>query len=252
MVVKYGFPLVSKKTARKIADLRYPTSANKKTRENVWLNDDSKFKLAYKWRFLVNEKFDTTNKCCHILKHEPLHRFEKEYKLKPFVGIYAENSQMRKDSGINHGCNIYTKSKEVSRPMMIWTKQDVWDYIKINNLSYSEIYDDKILPDGTIIKGEKNTGCMYCGFGYDLEVKSGEDRFERNKLRRPKQYKNYMKLMNGGVTFRDALDKVKCVANIRKENAPTISKNNSNSVFHREKGFNPLLLMTAEKSFMNI
>lgn len=222
IIKKYGFPLVSKKTARKISDLRYPTTANLKTRKNVWLNDDSLFKLSYKWRFLVYEDFDTTSICCKILKHDPIHKFEKQSGLKPFVGIYAENSNMREDSAIRYGCNIYTEKTQISRPMMIWTKQDVWDYIRINNIDYCEIYDDKVLPDGTIVEGEENTGCMVCGFGYDIECKKGRDRFDRLQKRRPKLYANYMKLENNGVTFREALNKVKNAPRIRKEDAPYI------------------------------
>ncbi len=72
---------------------------------------------------------------------------------------------------------------KASRPMMFWTEDDVWKYIKEENLKYSKIYD----------MGESRTGCMFCAFGSHME--KGENRFQRMAKSHPKQYKFCMETL---------------------------------------------------------
>lgn len=215
-VEKYGFPLVSKKTARAITDLREnkPTTSNVRNLYLTGFNRKGNFvpsyKLAKKWYPLFEEAdFNITNKCCDILKKEPMKRFKQKSGLKSFIGTQIEEGSYRKESWLSHGCNILNGNKDdSSRPMSIFTKKDIWDYVALHNLSYSKIYDDVLNEDGTLkIEGEKRTGCAYCAFGAHLE--KGTNRFERLALRKPKQYKKMMNLKNNGVTFSDALDFIK-------------------------------------------
>lgn len=74
------------------------------------------------------------------------------------------------------GCNVFGVKKPTSKPLSIWTTDDIWQYIEDQNLSYSTIYD----------KGETQTGCMFCMFGVHLEKEP--NRFQRMKLTHPKQY----------------------------------------------------------------
>lgn len=204
---RYGFPLVSKKVSRSITDLKNPTERNKNVR-NLYLTGMNRkgefvpsFKLAQKWLKLIDAPFSITSKCCDILKKEPIDRFTKKSGLYAFIGTMADDSNTRLQSYLKYGCNAFTCSDSTSRPLSIWTKQDIRDYISIHNLPYSSIYDDKVLSDGTIVKGEHNTGCQYCAFGAHLE----KDRFLRLSLRRPKQFEAMMKQQNNGVSFRTAL-----------------------------------------------
>jgi 3'-phosphoadenosine 5'-phosphosulfate sulfotransferase (PAPS reductase)/FAD synthetase len=216
-IEKYGFPLVSKKVARSITDLREnkPTTANIRNlyltgynRKGVYV---STYKLAKKWYPLFQEaQFNITNKCCDILKKEPAHRFQKETGLFPFVGTMAYEGTDRKMDWIKNGCNLFNEEKKTfkSRPLSIWTEQDIWDYIKLYDVPYSKIYDDIVDDQGNvIIQGEKRTGCAYCAFGADQE--KGINRFQRLKLRKPKQYSQIMQLKNNGITFSEALDFIK-------------------------------------------
>jgi len=217
-VKKFGFPLVSKKVARMITDLREnkPTTFN--TRNLYLTGFNSKgvytpsFKLAAKWHSLIDVKFDITSKCCDILKKEPLHRFEKESGLFPIIGTQANEGGYRKSSWVKEGCNIINKGTNMSRPLSIWVETDIWEYIARYSLPYSEIYDDVIdVEDGQVlIKGEVRTGCAYCAFGSHLETSSllEKNRFERLSVRKPKQYKKMMQLKNNGVSFQEALRKV--------------------------------------------
>jgi 3'-phosphoadenosine 5'-phosphosulfate sulfotransferase (PAPS reductase)/FAD synthetase len=162
------------------------------------------WKLAKKWYFLFDKKatrFDITSICCDILKKEPMERFKRESGLHPIVGTTTSEGQDRELNYIKYGCNIYDSKKPKSRPLSIWTNKDVWDYVKINNISYCSLYDDITLDDGTIVKGEARTGCVACGMGCSLEE---VNRFETLKLRNPRHYANIMKYTNNGVTFQEA------------------------------------------------
>ena len=150
------------------------------------------YKLAKKWKFLINETFDITEKCCDVLKLNPLHNYMKINKTFAITGTMADNSQQRKGNYLKYGCNIFNGIKSKSRPLSIWTDEDIWDYIKTFNVPYCDIYD----------KGEHNTGCAYCGFGIHLEK---ENRFERLKMREPKRYKQMMNLKNNGITYFEAI-----------------------------------------------
>lgn len=216
-VEKYGFPLVSKKVARAITDLRENKSTTANIR-NLYLTGYNRkgvfvptYKLAKKWYPLFDEaEFNITNKCCDILKKEPAHRFQKETGLFPFVGTMAYEGSDRKMDWIKNGCNLFNEEKKTfkSRPLSIWTEQDVWDYIKLYDVPYSKIYDDVFDNfDNVIIEGEKRTGCAYCAFGADQE--KGVNRFQRLKLRKPKQYLKIMQLKNNGITYSEALDFIK-------------------------------------------
>jgi 3'-phosphoadenosine 5'-phosphosulfate sulfotransferase (PAPS reductase)/FAD synthetase len=219
-VEKFGFPLVSKKVSRAITDLREnrPETANVR---NLYLTGFNRkgvycptYKLAKKWYPLFQEAdFNITNKCCDILKKEPMNRFKRESGLKPFVGTTVSEGGYRKDSWLKEGCNIIKgSSSDTSRPLSIFTESDMWEYIKRFNLSYSSIYDDVLDEDGNIIvKGEVHTGCSYCAFGANQEKSDlvNKNRFERLALRKPKQYKKMMQLKNNGVTFDEALSFIK-------------------------------------------
>ncbi len=213
-VEKFGFPLVSKKVARMITDLRENKSTTPNIR-NLYLTGFNRkgvyvpsFKLAKKWYPLFQEaKFDITNKCCDILKKEPFHRYEKETGLSAFVGTMVDDGSTRRLDWVKNGCNIYGK-KNVSRPLSIWTEKDIWEYIERFSVSYSNIYKDIKDKDGNVlIEGEKRTGCAYCAFGAEQEKSDliNKNRFERLKFRKPKQYEKMMQLKNNGISFSDAL-----------------------------------------------
>ena len=214
-VKEYGFPLVSKKVAIAVKRLKEnkPTTKNVRNLYLTGITKDGKkaprWKLAKKWYPLFQEaKFDITAKCCEILKHNPMDKFKKETGLFPFVGTMASEGGFRKSNWLDFGCNIIGGDESVSKPLSIWNEKDVWDYIKKFNIPYSDIYNDVLDENGDIlIRGENRTGCAYCAFGADQEKSNlyEKNRFERLKLRKPKQYEKMMKLQNNGVSFSEAL-----------------------------------------------
>jgi len=218
-IEEYGFPLVSKKVAKAIPMLKAKADNTKATR-NLYMTGynrkgfySSRWKLAKKWKPLIDAPFNITNKCCDILKKNPTLEFEKETGLKGFIGTMASDSLQRKSTWIDVGCNTYEGNNIKSRPLSIWSSADIWEYLKRFSVSYSSIYDDVIDEETgeVLIEGEHNTGCAYCAFGADQEKSdlTINNRFERLKLRKPKQYKKIMALKNNGVTFDEALSFIK-------------------------------------------
>lgn len=205
---KYGFPLISKEQSRYIDDAKRTKSPNML---DLRLNGRKKFrsdgsvyyqgKISEKWKFLIDEDIKITNRCCDKLKKEPFKRFEKETGLKPIIGITHDESSLRKQSAKQNFCNMYGDRPQ-SKPINIYTEQDVWDVIILNKIPYCVIYDDQII-DGVEVKGEKRTGCAYCGFGVHLEDPKNT-RFHKLYYREPKRYKSMMDKLG----YRDALHKI--------------------------------------------
>ena len=221
---EYGFPLVSKQISKATNTVKYKSDKNANTAK-LYETGYSKngrhmpwYKISDKWMFLVNEMFNTTNKCCDILKKEPSIRFEQESGLFCIMGTMATESDRRKADWVSSGCNNFGALRKTSKPLSIWTEEDIWEYIRRFNVPYSSAYDDVYDENGKLIcKGEKRTGCAYCGFGAHLEKDElGMNRFQRLSIRKPKQYETMMKKENNGVTFEEALNKVGVKTRVKK------------------------------------
>lgn len=198
---KYGFPLIGKETSYKIHVLRSnPDCASSRhflsdTLPNGKVN---KFVLPHKWRWLIDEPYETHNHCCTILKKKPFRKFENETGRHPILGIMAEESQMRKGHWIrNGGCNVFGEKPE-SMPLSIFTEKDIWEYIRRYDIPIADVYR----------QGADRTGCVGCGFGC---TRKGDDRFGILYRTYPKYYDMVMNYTNNGVTFREALREVLAV-----------------------------------------
>lgn len=196
---KYGFPLVSKEQAEYIEWYRkYPKlyESKKKMREE---NPKRNFgKIAKKWQYLMTATYDTSKRCCQMLKKNPSAKYGRESKKARITGMMADESLLRQTNYIRRGgCNSFSDNilHSESMPLAIWTEKDVWDYIKLRNLEISEIY----------AKGAKRTGCVGCGFGCQFK---DDHRWELLYRLYPKYYEMIMNYTNNGVTFREALRKM--------------------------------------------
>lgn len=194
VINKYGFPLVSKEQSKYIYEARTTNSKTLYDQKMGLGRFGDKFSISKKWRWLVNEDFSVSHKCCDKLKKQPAKRYEKKTGLNPIIGDMAEESRLRNSDWIRRGgCNIFG-NRPASHPLSIWTDKDIWDYIKKYNIPYCELYD----------KGHNRTGCMMCGFGAQL----GTNKFELLKQQHPKVYTIYSKFENNGVTYEEAINKV--------------------------------------------
>ena len=181
VIEEYGYPIISKENSYKIYQIRTTKSEKLLHKRLYGANDKYKAgKLPEKWRFLIDAPFKIHDRCCHYLKKELGYRYEKLTGRKPIIGTLAEDSHYRTQHYIRHGCNAFDVSRPKSVPMSFWKNEDVWDYIKQQNLKISSIYD----------MGYKNTGCMFCMFGVHLEKEP--NRFQRMKKTHPTQWKYCM------------------------------------------------------------
>lgn len=193
VINKHGYPVVSKLVSRFVKDLSgNPSETTKNLRLNGIKKDGSKAHssnvLAKKWRYLVNAPFKISNRCCDIMKKNPMKKYEKETGRHAIIGTMTHESKLRETTYLKHGCNAFDAKKPISVPISFWTEQDVLQYIKKNNLSYASVYGDIVEDTDNNLKttGEHRTGCMFCMFGCHLE--KGENRFQRMKRTHPKIY----------------------------------------------------------------
>jgi 3'-phosphoadenosine 5'-phosphosulfate sulfotransferase (PAPS reductase)/FAD synthetase len=116
----------------------------------------------------------------------------------------AEESDTRAKSYQKHGCNAYDLKTPQSRPLMIWTEQDILKYIKDNNIEISKAYGEIIFKDGTYkTTGERRTGCVACLFGY--HDSTTPDRFESLKNKNEKLFNALMLNKNFKLAYEEVL-----------------------------------------------
>lgn len=188
----YGYPVISKENSQYIYEIRHST---KKMRQRRLYGDSKgRFKLPNKYHYLIDAPFEISNKCCEVMKKRPVKKFEKETGKVPIIGTMAEESSLRQQSYLQHGCNAFESKRPVSTPLGFWKQQDVLEYIYKNDLKivsvYGEVIEDKNLLDECTYSttGCERTGCIYCLYG--IQCDTTPNRIQRLKKTHPKQY-NY-------------------------------------------------------------
>jgi phosphoadenosine phosphosulfate reductase len=111
---------------------------------------------------LFYESIENRKECCHVRKMEPLKR--------AFSGLKVWICGLRKDQSITR---FYSKMVEWDEandllkinPLINWTEQQVWDYIKTNDIPYNALHD----------KGFPSIGCQPCtrAIKNDEDVRAG-------------------------------------------------------------------------------
>jgi len=182
---KYGYPVVSKQQAQYIRE--YRETKSEKIKHDRWHGKYGRkmFKIAEKWKYLLNAPFLISEKCCKYMKKIPSNDYAKETGRYGYVGMMADDSRGRWIDYMKYGCNAFDKATPQGRPLMFWKNSDIWDYIKMKNLPYSKIYD----------MGYKNTGCIFCAFGAHLNY---PNRFQIMKKTHPKLWKYCIEKLNMG------------------------------------------------------
>ena len=107
---------------------------------------------------LFYESVENRERCCYLRKKEPLHR--------AFQGLQAWICGLRRDQSITRFNNQLVEWDEQHNlfkinPLIDWSENMVWDYIKLNNVPYNELHD----------QGFPSIGCQPC----TRAVKPGED-----------------------------------------------------------------------------
>lgn len=165
---KYGYPVISKETAKVIYYAR---------RGSRWAinrldgldkhGNESKFKERFKkYKFLIDAPFETSQLCCDVMKKGPAHRYEAETGRKPIVATMTEESEQRQSSWLKYGCNSFDCYAATTKSC--WTKStsgsgkdrttkgggtmtkyttiagDMWDGIAYKTLG-DEAYTDRLM-----------------------------------------------------------------------------------------------------------
>ncbi|WP_417325722.1 phosphoadenylyl-sulfate reductase [Halarcobacter sp.] len=104
------------------------------------------------------ESIENRKNCCNIRKMEPLRRALKPLKVW-ITGLRAAQSVTRTDMPVVE----YDENFEVIKvnPLINWSEEDVWDYIKQNNVPYNKLHE----------QGFPSIGCAPC----TRAIKDGED-----------------------------------------------------------------------------
>jgi len=93
--------------------------------------------------------------CCYYLKLKPMMNAIRENKWKcMFEGMQAIEARYRMFEASKSGeCSFNKKLNIVKvKPLLFWTDEDIWRYIRENQIPYNPLYD----------KGANRIGCMPC------------------------------------------------------------------------------------------
>lgn len=179
VIERQGYPLISKQESQYIH--QYCFHKSEKTKHLRWFGDSKgRGKISEKWKFLTQAPFKISDACCSILKKYPAKKYEKESGRKPFIGTMAVESNQRMRAYLKGECNAFKAKRPVSKPLYFWNDEDIYRYIRENNLKISDIYS----------KGLSQTGCMFCLYG--IQFKDGLKRFDVMKELHPTIYEYCM------------------------------------------------------------
>jgi 3'-phosphoadenosine 5'-phosphosulfate sulfotransferase (PAPS reductase)/FAD synthetase len=172
MVEHYGFPIYSKRISNAIRTYQHALSERTKQNSLNYINRNFKKYSKYK-------ELPISDKCCDKLKKEPLRRKAKELGMEcAILGILASESYQREKDWLEYGCNVFHIRKDnQSRPLSFWTDKDIQEYIETYNVRIPKLYK----------MGYSRNGCMYCGFGVQLEL-DGLNRYQKLRKTHPIQY----------------------------------------------------------------
>lgn len=209
IIDRYGYPIISKDAAKTINEAKRGIASGgeccqraiKKMKGEIKNPKGEKSQFNYeKWAFVLDAPFDVSHKCCIINKEKPLNEYSKRTGRKAILGTMTEESRNRSMSWLKHGCNAWEAREQKSTPMAFWTENDVLLYLKERGIPYASVYGDIVeseeLPGQMWIPGYnppnltttkcKRTGCIFCGFGCQLE--KGKNRYQMLKETHPALY----------------------------------------------------------------
>jgi len=156
-VDQYGWPIMGKAAckldARRInidCFLRYSKS------------DSADPKLLQYYDLIREVKI--SQHCCTVLKKEPSQRICEERGIQvTIMGIMAAESRRRMISFCENGPLYQLSSgKYHCHPMGIWTDDDVWQYIRENDVPYSPLYEMGFTDSKGEFHNIKRNGCFGC------------------------------------------------------------------------------------------
>lgn len=175
VVSTYGYPMFSKRVSNAIRTYQHAKSDTTRRHSLDYIKRNFKKYDDFK-------ELPISDKCCDKLKKEPIRRKAKELGMKcAILGILASESYQREKDWLEYGCNVFYERKDnQSRPLSFWTDDDIKEYIERYNVKISSLYS----------KGYTRNGCMYCGFGINMDSNNC-NRFQLLKKTHPTQYRYF-------------------------------------------------------------
>ena len=136
------------------------------TNEKYGINIEAYFPNSERVERMVNEKginlfyenIENRKTCCKVRKIEPLSR--------AMTGVDVWVTGIRREQSITRILTEVVEYDHINRkikinPLLEWTEEDLWDYIKENDVPYNKLHD----------KGFPSIGCEPC----TRAVEEGED-----------------------------------------------------------------------------
>lgn len=245
VIDKYGYPFITKEVSgcvywarkyfKKLNSKEKPAQNTRLKKllgtlehkeKGVLTGEVSQMYDRSRYKFFLEADFEISDKCCDVMKKEPVHRYGKSTGRKPITAQMASESKRRTQEWIQNGCNGFDMKAPISNPMAFWTEQDVLLYIKENNLPIASVYGEVVTDEGAECDGQitmsdfgifdnerkllkttgcERTGCMFCGYGCHLE--KSPNRFERMRETHPKVYDYIMRpTEQGGLNYKEIID----------------------------------------------
>ena len=181
---QYGYPVVSKEQAKYIREVQNGTTyytRHKRLYGKLSKTGNRCGMISKRWQYLIRAPFKISEVCCDVMKKRPAHKYFRRTGRLPYIGTMAGDSSLRKQLWMKRGCNDFLSGNPQSNPLMVWTEENIWAYIREFNVPYCEIYD---IPSIT------RTGCLFCMFGCHLD--KGKNRFQSLYETHPKLHKYCM------------------------------------------------------------
>lgn len=193
VIIKYGYPIIGKEVSQTLWEAQksvregknIPAYRLKKLNGEAVDKDGnpSQYNIP-QWKFLLDAPFNISHKCCDVMKKNPAKKYEKNNESVGIIATMADESRLRQEKWLKHGCNAFNLKRPQSNPMSFWTEQDVLTYIHTYNLTIADAYGQVVVKndgiDGQInihdylgdyrncqyeTTGCKRTGCVYCLMG---------------------------------------------------------------------------------------
>lgn len=214
VIREFGWPVLSKELAGKIALLQNPSEKNATVRHAIITGETgayggfrkgTRMKMPQKWleKFggYENERegtsysvpdFLVSDRCCYYLKERPCNLYARESGRYPYMGLMAAEGGRRQKALMINGCNYISPGTKRSAPFAIFNRQDLLQLALDLNAPVPEIYGEIVRdPDGTLRTTKaQRTGCSMCGFGIHLEKRP--HRFDRLFEQNPREWEMWM------------------------------------------------------------
>ena len=188
VIKRYGKPLKSKQKSQYLNRYQNGTRTYNTIR-NLFGEDGCviRSRISDHDMHFLSDDFDikVSDKCCYVLKKQPMKRYEEEHDLKGrIIGIRMFEGGSRlvsTKSRLSRGgkiCTTFSGGRISKYPLIDWTDEDVEEFIKRYNVPLSEAYT---------VQGYDRTGCFLCPYSLFIA-----DNLKRLYEYEPNRYKASM------------------------------------------------------------